>query len=45
MLALAAVLMLIPGTVTDIVGAVCILAAWLADRFLLKPNGEATQDA
>lgn len=45
MLAVAAILLLIPGTVTDLAGAVCILIAWLVNRFVLKPNVEANQNA
>ena len=45
LLGAAAVLMLIPGTMTDVAGAACVLAAWLVNRFLLKPNTEVTQDA
>lgn len=45
MLAVAAIFLLIPGTVTDLAGAVCILIAWLVNRFVLKPNVEANQNA
>lgn len=37
LLAVAAVLMLIPGTVTDLAGVVCILAAWALNRLAQKP--------
>lgn len=45
LLGLSAILLLIPGTVTDIVGAACIAVAWLVNRFLLKPNTGVAQNA
>lgn len=45
LLGLSAILLLIPGTVTDIAGAACIAVAWLVNRFLLKPNTGVAQNA
>lgn len=34
----ASILLMIPGAATDLAGALCILLAWLLNRFVLKPE-------
>ncbi len=38
LLAVTAILLLIPGTATDLAGILCVAAAWILNRFMSKPK-------